>query len=90
MGGLFHGAAQEAYNSTWQDAAKISYAYTVGTTVAWGFILFGSLFFLLHLLLMWARLGRRSQHPTLLQGEHHGESPHGPEDDLDKLHTAEA
>lgn len=90
MGGLFHGAAQEAYNSAWQDAAKISYAYTVGTTVAWGFILFGSLFFLLHLLLMWARLGRRSQHPTLLSGEHHGESPHGPEDDLDKLHTAEA
>ena len=72
MGGIFQGAAQEAYNSSWHDAATRNYAYNVGTTVAWFFIIFGSLFFLLHLLLMWARLGRRSQHPTLLGNAHHG------------------
>ncbi len=90
MGGYFQGAAQEAYNHAWHDAATLNYAYNVGTTVAWGFILFGSLFFLLHLLLMWARLGRRSQHPTLLKGSHHGGSPHGPDGDLDELQASEA
>ncbi len=90
LGGLFQGAAQEAYNSAWSDAATRNYAYNVGTTVAWGLIIFSSLFFLLHLLLMWARLGRRSQHPTLLKGDHHEDSPHGPDGDLDELQTAEA
>ncbi|MFP6876508.1 MAG: cbb3-type cytochrome c oxidase subunit I [Roseibacillus sp.] len=90
MGGFFQGQAQEAYNSAWMDAATRSYAYNIGTTVAWGFILFGSIFFLLHLLLMWARLGRRSQHPTLLKTEHHESSPHGPEGEVDELQTAEA
>ena len=90
MGGLFQGAAQEAYNTAWSDASTRNYAYNVGTTVAWGFITLGSLFFLLHVLLMWARLGRRSQHPTLLKTSHDEGSVHGPEGDLDKLQTAEA
>jgi cytochrome c oxidase cbb3-type subunit 1 len=91
MGGLFQGQAQEAYASAWMDAATRSYAYNWGTTIAWSFILFGSFFFLLHLLLMWARLGRRSQHPTLLKADaHHEASPHGPEGDLDELQSAEA
>lgn len=91
MGGLFQGQAQEAYASAWMDAATRSYAYNIGTTIAWSFILFGSIFFLLHLLLMWARLGRRSQHPTLLKADdHHEASPHGPEGDLDELQSAEA
>ncbi|NIP95890.1 MAG: hypothetical protein GWO24_21635, partial [Akkermansiaceae bacterium] len=75
MGGLLQGQAQEAYAMPWMDAAIRSYAYGIGTTVAWGFMLFGSVFFLLHLLLMWARLGRRSQHPTLLKEGHHASSP---------------
>lgn len=90
MGGVFQGQAQEAYLTAWMDAATRNYAYNIGTTVAWGFILFGSVFFLLHLLLMWARLGRRSQHPTLLKSDHHGDSPHGPDGDIDELQTAEA
>jgi cytochrome c oxidase cbb3-type subunit 1 len=90
MGGLLQGQAQEAYRDPWMDAATRNYAYSWGTTVAWGFILFGSVFFLMHLLLMWARLGRRSQHPTLLRVGHHSESPHGPEGDLDKLQAAKA
>ena len=90
MGGLFQGAAQEAYGSSWSDSASRSYAYNVGTTVAWSFIGVGSSFFLLHLLLMWARLGKRSQHPTLLDGGHHEQSPHGPDHEVDELQTAEA
>jgi cytochrome c oxidase cbb3-type subunit 1 len=90
MGGLLQGMAQESYNQAWADAATRGKAYGIGTTVAWGFILFGSVFFLLHLLLMWARLGRRSQHPTLLRVGHHADSPHGPEGDLDELNAAKA
>lgn len=90
MGGLLQGIAQEAYDQAWADAATRGKAYAIGTTVAWFFILFGSVFFLLHLLLMWARLGRRSQHPTLLKTGHHAESPHGPEGDLDELQAANA
>ena len=89
MGGLFQGAAQEAYGSSWSDAASRSYAYNVGTTVAWGFIALGSAFFLLHLLLMWARLGRRSQHPTLLDAGHNEQSPHGPDHEVEELQTVE-
>jgi cytochrome c oxidase cbb3-type subunit 1 len=89
MGGVFQGQAQEAYSTAWSDAATRNYAYNIGTTVAWAFLLFGSMFFLLHLVLMWARLGRRSQHPTLLKSHHSG-SPHGPEGDIDELQTAEA
>ena len=70
------------------DAATRTKAYGIGTTLAWAFILFGSSFFLFHLFLMWARLGRRSQHPTLLKSAHHDESPHGPEGDIDELQAA--
>ena len=89
-GGLLQGAAQEYWDMPWSDAATRQYAYGWGTTVSWLFILFANIFFLLHLLLMWARLGRRSQHPTLLQKHHSEESPHGPEGDLDEIQTAKA
>jgi len=60
-------------------------AYGVGTTLAWAFIAFANFIFLAHLLMMWARLGRRSSHPTLLDSGHHGSAPHGPEGDLEEL-----
>ena len=88
-GGLLQGAAQEYWNMPWSDAATRGYAYGWGTTVSWLFILFANVFFLLHLLLMWARLGRRSQHPTLLS-KHTSESPHGPEGDIDEIQAANA
>ena len=88
-GGLMQGAAQEYWNMPWSDAATRLYAYGWGATISWLFILFANIFFLLHLLLMWARLGRRSQHPTLLK-KHHSESPHGPEGDIDEIQTANA
>ena len=58
--------------------------------MAWAFMAVSNLVFLFHLLLMWARLGRRSSHPTLLDGGHHGASPHGPEGDIDELSAANA
>jgi len=85
FGGLMQGLAQNAYDKPWSDAATRSMAYGVGTTLAWAFIAFANFIFLAHLLMMWARLGRRSSHPTLLDSGHHGDSPHGPEGDIDEL-----
>ncbi|NNM31370.1 MAG: hypothetical protein HKO57_17795, partial [Akkermansiaceae bacterium] len=90
FGGFLQGQAQEFWDMPWMDAATRGYAYGIGTTVAWAFILFANLFFFVHLILMWARLGRRSQHPTLLRPDPHADSPHGPEGDLDELETANA
>lgn len=90
LGGFLQGQAQEGWDQPWMDAAMRGEAYGIGTTVAWGFILVANLFFFVHLLLMWARLGRRSQHPTLLRVKHSDESPHGPEGDLDELGAANA
>jgi cytochrome c oxidase cbb3-type subunit 1 len=88
FGGVMQGLAQNAADKPWSDAATRSLGYGLGTTIAWAFIALANLIFLFHLMLMWARLGRRSSHPTLLDGGHHGESAHGPEGDLEKLQTA--
>lgn len=90
IGGLFQGDAQNDSNAPWADAASFGRAYAVGTTLAWLFIAFANTIFLSHLLLMWARLGRRSTHPTLLDNGHHSSSPHGPEGDIDELQAAKA
>ena len=90
LGGFMQGVAQEEWNRSWFDAATRGYSYGIGITAAWIFILLGNIFFVFHLLLMWARLGRRSQHPTLLVKPHHGGSPHGPEGDLDEIQGAKA
>ncbi|MDP0489531.1 MAG: cbb3-type cytochrome c oxidase subunit I [Verrucomicrobiota bacterium JB023] len=89
-GGYMQGIAQNAPDKPWTDAATRTEAYAVGTTLAWGFIALANFVFLCHLLLMWARLGRRSTHPTLIGGEHHAGSPHGPEGDLEKIQAANA
>lgn len=90
IGGLFQGGAQNDSSAPWEDAATFGQAYAVGTTLAWFFIALANFIFLSHLLLMWARLGRRSTHPTLLDGGHHSGSPHGPEGDIDELQAAKA
>jgi len=90
LGGFMQGVAQEEWQSSWMDAATRGYSYGIGITAAWIFILLGNIFFVAHLLLMWARLGRRSQHPTLLVKPHHEESPHGPEGDLEEIEGANA
>ena len=82
LGGMLHGQGQEDFKFPWENAVARSFPYLVATLIAWFFVLFSNLFFCLHLLLMWMRLGRRSSHPTLL-GHAHLESPHGPEGDID-------
>jgi len=84
FGGFEQGTSQENWQQAWQAAATTAKPYAVGTTIAWCFILFSNVFFLLHLALMWLRLGRRSQHPTLLVSEHgHAANPHGADGDVD-------
>lgn len=87
VGGYFQGEGIEASNQSFLEGASRAGSYGWGITIAWFFILISNLFFCLHLLLMWARLGRRSSHPTLLKG-HHAESPHGPEGEIDNYGTA--
>ena len=90
IGGIFQGRAQNDWKAPWEDAATFNMVYATGTTLAWFFILIANFIFLGHLLLMWARLGRRSTHPTLLTNDHHSGSPHGPEGDIDELQAAKA
>jgi cytochrome c oxidase cbb3-type subunit 1 len=82
FGGLQQGMGQEEFNKPWIDLAFRAYPYAWATTIAWFFILISNVFFFLHLLVMWLRLGRRSNHPTLLISDH-GSSPHGEDGDID-------
>jgi cytochrome c oxidase cbb3-type subunit 1 len=82
LGGLLHGQGQEDFKFPWENAVARAYPYLIATLIAWCFVLISNLFFCLHLLFMWMRLGRRSSHPTLL-GHPHSDSPHGPEGDID-------
>jgi cytochrome c oxidase cbb3-type subunit 1 len=90
FGGLQQGAGQEDWQQPWADAAGRAFPYAVTITVSWSLILFSNIFFFLHLLLMWARLGRRSSHPTLLVSGHGSHSPHGEEGDIDNAGPAHA
>lgn len=89
VGGLMQGQAIENANHNFLQGARFATAYGWGVTLAWGFLLLSSSFFCLHLFLMWARLGRRSSHPTLLKHSH-AESPHGPEGEIDNIGTTSA
>ena len=89
VGGISQGEGIEAWNQSFLAGAGRAQSYGWGVTIAWGFLLLSSLFFSLHLLLMWARLGRRSSHPTLLTGPH-ADSPHGPEGEVDNYGSATA
>lgn len=89
FGGLMQGIGQELALQSWSAATNRAYAYSVFNTIAWCFLLVSNTFFFLHLALMWLRLGRRSSHPTLLTAGH-GDSPHGPEGDIDNVGPAAA
>lgn len=90
LGGFQQGAAQRAFDQPWSSAARASFPYVVGTTLAWAAILYANVFFFIHLTLMWLRLGRRSSHPTLLRHDHAVIGPHGPEGDIEELESASA
>ena len=85
LGGSFmHGYILEQPDQPYDAISERLYPYSIGLTLSFVFLLISAFFFCVHLLLMWLRLGRRSNHPTLLV-RHHGGNPHGPEGDLDKL-----
>ncbi|CAN5345969.1 cbb3-type cytochrome c oxidase subunit I [soil metagenome] len=66
FGGLAQGASIDAWDRGQVGAVEISKAWLVGRTVAWIFLAYSNLMFLVHLTLMILRLGRRSAQPTLL------------------------
>lgn len=84
LGGFMHGYALEQVGEPLKSAHDRLYPYAIGVTAGWVFVCLANVFFCFHLLVMWLRLGRRSNHPTLLT---HGpaDSPHGPEGDADAL-----
>lgn len=90
FGGFMQGVAQNAFDKPWSDAATRSVAYSWGISLTWFCILIANVIFLMHLLLMWARLGRRSNHPTLIEAKHHDKPVHGPEGDLEALQATSA
>lgn len=89
MGGISQGQGMEDLTQPFGTMASRSQQFAWGVTIAWAFVLLANLLFCLHLLLMWARLGRRSSHPTLLKEDHAG-SPHGPEGEIDNYGSASA
>lgn len=91
FGGLQQGMGQEDWQQTsWiEGAGKRAFPYAVAITFSWCLILFSNFFFLVHLLLMWLGLGRRSTHPTLFVHSH-SSSPHGEEGDIDNAGSGHA
>jgi len=87
LGGYLQGQALEAFDQPFAAAVGRYKTYTIGMSVGWVFVLFANFIFCFHLLLMWLRLGRRSNHPTLLKHAAHT-AVHGPEGDLDKLESS--
>jgi len=67
-GGLEHGFNQENWQQPWLRAVVSADPYAVANTFAWCLILFSNLFFLIHLTLMWLRLGLERALPMLLAG----------------------
>ena len=88
FGGFQQGVGQENYLDPWSAVAGRGTRYFIGITLSLLFVLGSNVFFVLHLMLMWLRLGRRSSHPTLLPHNAHGNSPHGPEGDIDAITKA--
>ena len=88
--GYLEGQANEAWNQPATGSATLQLMSSWGMIFAWIFLIIANLFFCLHLLLMWMRLGRRSTHPTLLKKEHGHESPHGPEGEIDNYESVSA
>ena len=66
IGGYHQGLAQESWKLPWKNAMDSGLAVATAITFAWCLILLSNMFFLIHLTLMWLRLGRRGSQPTLL------------------------
>ena len=79
VGGVQHGSGMNDpanWDSNFWGAVMNSHGYIVARAVAWVMILWSNFWFLIHLMLMVAGLGRRSSAPTLLTHDHeHEELP---------------
>lgn len=73
VGGIAHGSSMnepEHWNADFFSSVANASPYVAARALAWVFILWSNAWFLVHLLLMVAGLGRRSSAPTLLTHEH--------------------
>jgi hypothetical protein len=70
----------ERWDQSWMSVVLNARPYLVARAIAWALITWSNVWFLIHLALMVAGLGRRSATPTLLPS-HHDETdsalPHG-------------
>jgi cytochrome c oxidase cbb3-type subunit 1 len=68
----------EMWDQDFMQNVKNGYGYMVARALAWVLITWSNIWFLIHLMLMVAGLGRRSSAPTLLEREHADIAiPHG-------------
>lgn len=67
----------EMWNQDFMQVVWNTRGYMVARSLAWGLITWSNIWFLIHLMLMVAGLGRRSSAPTLLEREHGETIPHG-------------
>ena len=73
VGGIQHGGGLNDvanWNSSFWGVVMNSRPYISARAVAWALILWSNFWFLIHLMLMVAGLGRRSSAPTLLSHDH--------------------
>ena len=73
IGGLQHGSGLNDvanWNNTFWGVVYNSRPYVSARAIAWLLILWSNFWFLIHLMLMVAGLGRRSSAPTLLAHDH--------------------
>jgi cytochrome c oxidase cbb3-type subunit 1 len=68
----------EHWNQDFMNHVINSRPYVMARAIAWALISFSNIFFLLHLMLMVAGLGRRSNAPTLLHRDHGHDDTHTP------------
>jgi len=78
VGGLQQGSSlndPNNWNATFWSVVSNGNAYVAARAVAWALILWSNTWFLIHLVLMVAGLGRRSSAPTLMTREHEDHLP---------------
>ena len=78
VGGLQQGSSlndPNNWNATFWSVVSNGNAYVAARAVAWALILWSNTWFLIHLVLMVAGLGRRSSAPTLMTREHDDHLP---------------
>lgn len=80
VAGIQHGGdlnSSEMWDQDFMAVIWNAQGYMVARAVAWLLITWSNIWFLIHLMLMVAGLGRRSSAPTLLEREHGDPLPHG-------------